>query len=145
MYLLGHITLGYFAAKTISRITHENFSIPLIWLVSLLPDVDLLIPGLRHRGPTHSIIIALLFFTPILIILKRGLAYLAALATHTAIGDYFTTYGCQLFWPINPAWMKAPIPLLLRGINEIYLELTLFGLMIVIILLSRKAASKTTP
>ncbi len=145
MYLLGHVALGYFAAITVRRITHENFSIPLIWLVSLLPDVDLLIPRLQHRGPTHSIVIALILFTPILIILKRGLTYLAALATHTAIGDYFTTYGCQLFWPINLAWMKAPTPLLLRGLNEIYLELTLFGSMIVIILLSRKAASKTTP
>jgi len=145
MYLLGHVALGYFAAKTVSRITHENFSIPLIWLVSLLPDIDLLIPGLQHRGPTHSIIIALLLFTPILIILKRGLAYLAALATHTVIGDYFTSYGCQLLWPINTAWMKAPIPLLLRGINEIYLELILFGSMIVIMFLSREAASKTSP
>jgi len=145
MYLLGHVALGYFAAKTVSRITYENFSIPLIWLVSLLPDIDLLIPGLQHRGPTHSIIIALLLFTPILIILKRGLAYLAALATHTVIGDYFTSYGCQLLWPINTAWMKAPIPLLLRGINEIYLELILFGSMIVIMFLSREAASKTSP
>jgi membrane-bound metal-dependent hydrolase YbcI (DUF457 family) len=145
MYLLGHVALGYFAAKTVRRITHENFSIPLIWLVSLLPDIDLLIPGLQHRGPTHSIIITLLLFTPILIILKRGLAYLAALATHTVIGDYFTSYGCQLLWPINPAWMKAPIPLLLRGINEIYLELILFGSMIVIMFLSREAASNTTP
>jgi len=97
MYLLGHVALGYFAATTVRRITHENFSIPLIWLVSLLPDVDLLISGLQHRGPTHSIVIALLLFTPILIILKRGLAYLAALATHMVIGDYFTSYGCQLF------------------------------------------------
>jgi len=145
MYLLGHVALGYFAAKTVRRITHENFSIPLIWLVSLLPDVDLLIPGLQHRGPTHSIVIALILFTPILIILKRGLTYLAALATHTAIGDYFTSYGCQLFWPINPAWMKASSPLLLRGINEIYLELILFGSMIVVIVLSRGTASKTTP
>ena len=145
MYLLGHVALGYFAARTVRRITHENSSIPLIWLVSLLPDVDLLISGLQHRGPTHSIIIALLLFTPILIILKRGLAYLAALATHTVIGDYFTSYGCQLLWPINTAWMKAPIPLLLRGINEIYLELILFGSMIVIMFLSREAASNTTP
>ncbi len=142
--MLGHVALGYFAAKTVKRITHENFNIPLMWLASLLPDIDLLIPGFQHRGPSHSIVIALLFI-PILIILKRGFAYLAALVTHTAIGDYFTTYGCQLFWPINPTWMRAPMTLLLRGINEIYLELILFGSMIVIMFLSRETVSKTTP
>jgi membrane-bound metal-dependent hydrolase YbcI (DUF457 family) len=110
MYLLGHTALGYFVAKIVSKITREEVSIPLAWLVSLLPDVDLLIPGLEHRGPTHSIIIALLFFIPIFIIFKRGLAYLAVLATHSAIGDYFTAYGCKLLWPINPEWIKAPPP-----------------------------------
>lgn len=137
MYLLGHIALGYFAAKAISKITNEDINIPIIWLVSLLPDIDFFIPGLEHRGPTHSIVIALLFFLPFFILLKRGFAYFAALASHSVIGDYFTKYGCKLFWPINSTWVKAPHPLLLHGITDIYLEFSLFLFMIVLMSASK--------
>ena len=132
MYPLGHVALGYFAAKATSKITNEDINIPIIWLVSILPDIDFFIPGLEHRGPTHSIVIAFLFFLPLLTLLKRGYAYFAALASHSVIGDYFTAYGCKLFWPIKSTWIKAPHPLLLNGTTEIYLELSLFSLMIVL-------------
>ena len=40
-------------------------SIPLVWASSLLPDLDLLIPGNNHMGPTHSIIFAIAVFLPL--------------------------------------------------------------------------------
>ena len=71
MYPVGHIALGYLAGILASRITREEFNTPLIWIVSLLPDLDLFIPFLEHRGPTHSIIIAVIAFTPIILTQKR--------------------------------------------------------------------------
>jgi membrane-bound metal-dependent hydrolase YbcI (DUF457 family) len=135
MYPVGHVALGYLAGLLASRITREKFNTPLIWIVSLLPDLDLFIPFLEHRGPTHSIIVAVIAFTPIILTQKKGYPYLAALASHSTIGDYFTAYGCKLLWPLYPGWFKADRRLLLTGKNGIYAEILLFALMSIVLLL----------
>lgn len=118
-----------------NRITREEYNTLLIWIVSLLPDIDIFISFLEHRGPTHSIIIAVIAFTPIILTQKKGFPYLAALTSHSTIGDYFTAYGCRLLWPLYPNWFRADRKLFLTGKNEIYTEILLFALMSIIIIL----------
>lgn len=130
MYPLGHFSLGYFAAKLTGKMANEGFNTPLIFFVSLLPDIDILIPTLEHRGPTHSIVVAIVLFLPVFIMFRRGLSYFTALASHSLIGDYFTAYGCKLFWPISSGWIRAPAPLMLHGVTEAYVELFLFLIMV---------------
>jgi membrane-bound metal-dependent hydrolase YbcI (DUF457 family) len=102
MFTVGHIALGYITGKILSKAMEQSQNIPAIWALSLLPDVDFLIPGLQHRGSTHSIIVALLIFTPLLIVRPRKTApYFAALAAHSIIGDYITDGGVKLFWPVS--------------------------------------------
>jgi len=101
MYFPGHMALGYFSGKITGRITNKNPNIILLWIVSNLPDIDIFIPGVTHRGPTHSVITATLIFIPILLWYRDGLPHYASLMSHSLIGDYFTSYGCQLFWPVK--------------------------------------------
>ena len=107
MFAVGHTALGYIIGKACCRATGQNQDIPLILTLSLLPDIDLIIPGLQHRGPTHSIILALLIFTPLLIT-KRSIVfpYLAVLISHSLIGDYLTNGGVQLLWPLSTRWIR---------------------------------------
>ena len=104
MYPLGHVALGYLSGKIAAEFNKKDFNTLLIWIVSVSPDFDILIPNLAHRGPSHSAISAIAIFIPILIFNKNGLPYLVALLSHSLIGDYFTAYGCKLFWPLSDEW-----------------------------------------
>ena len=137
MLVLGHIALGYITGKIVSKATDQNINIPVIWILSLLPDIDLLIPGLQHRGPTHSIIVALIIFTPLFIISSwKATPYFAALASHSLIGDYFTG-GAQLFWPLSLEWYEYERSMRMGSTLEVYVEFALFAVMIIILILSR--------
>jgi membrane-bound metal-dependent hydrolase YbcI (DUF457 family) len=136
MYAVGHITLGYLMWKLIDR--EGSLNLPAICLLSILPDVDLLIRGLRHRGPTHSLIAAFIVFVPLLIIKKREmLAYLVVLLSHSAIGDYFIGGGVQLLWPVSQQWMKFPLAIGIKNPLEPALELLLFVISVVVLVISR--------
>ena len=130
MYPLGHISLGYFSGKLLKKITGEEFNIPLIWFFSMLPDIDLLVPFLEHRGPTHSIAAALVIMVPILIYYHRGTPYLASLLSHSLIGDYFTDGGIQLLWPLKTNKMRAPHSLMLTVKMSFNIEILLSIVMI---------------
>ena len=138
MFAVGHIALGYITGKILGKATQQSLNIPALWTLSLLPDVDLLIPGLLHRGPTHSIIIALLIFTPPLILRTRQtLPYFTALATHSLIGDYITDGGIKLLWPISSEWFKHMSTMTLGSTFETTIELALFTTLIATLLLTR--------
>jgi len=138
MFAVGHIALGYVTGKIISKATDQSLNIPAIWTVSLLPDIDFFIPGLQHRGLTHSLIIALLIFTPLFIIRhRRTVPYFAALATHSLIGDYITDGGTKLFWPVSSEWVKYERTIMLGSAFETYIELALFTMLIATLILSR--------
>jgi hypothetical protein len=49
MYPLGHFALGYFSGMIIGKFTREEVNIPIIWLISILPDVDIFFPFIEHR------------------------------------------------------------------------------------------------
>jgi membrane-bound metal-dependent hydrolase YbcI (DUF457 family) len=81
----------------------------------------LLIPGLNHRGLTHSIIILTIVFIPAFAIYKKiSIPYFAALMQHILIGDFLTGGGIQLLWPITQTWygigtsMIGPINIILE-------------------------------
>lgn len=74
----------------------------MIFALSVLPDVDFLIPGMLHRGYTHSIIVITLLFLPFLLFRKRKIffPYFTALTQHI-LADLFSTGKLLLLWPIT--------------------------------------------
>jgi len=102
MYAVGHLALGYLTGRATGKLLNVNVKIPLLFLASIIPDIDLLIPGLQHRGPTHSLIISILIFIPLVAYYgKKTIPYFIALTQHSLIGDYLIGGGIQLLWPIN--------------------------------------------
>ncbi|MDD1781231.1 metal-dependent hydrolase [Enterovibrio sp. ZSDZ35] len=83
-----------------------------------LPDLDVLLDYgdpisnmIKHRGFSHSLFVLIPFSTLLAIVWQRFVAktwslgqlwllITAALVTHPIL-DSFTTYGTQLFWPLN--------------------------------------------
>ncbi len=101
MYAVGHFALGYLTGKATAKSLKLNINLPLVFLASVFPDIDLLIPGLYHRGPLHSVILYCLLFLPLFLIFrKRAAPYFVALISHIVIGDYLTG-GIQLLWPAS--------------------------------------------
>lgn len=126
MYAVGHISLGYLTAKLLNKATKQNLNIPAIWTLSLIHDIDLLIPGLQHRGPTHSIILITIVFAPLLIAKKEKVApYFIATAIHPFV-DYMTKGGAQLFWPLSHQWIQYKNAMSMISTIETNIELTLF-------------------
>jgi hypothetical protein len=124
MYAVGHLALGYLSGKTASKFLNVNANIPLLFLMSVLPDVDLLIPGLQHRGPLHSAVVFCLLFLPAFILFKkRAVPYFVALIQHILIGDYLTG-DTQLLWPITTSWYGLGMEI--TGLTNILIEWTLF-------------------
>ena len=124
MYAVGHLALGYLSGKTASKILGLKTNIPLLFLASVLPDIDLLIPSLPHRGPLHSVILFSLLFLPIFILFKkRAIPYFVALAQHMLIGDYITGQT-QLLWPITTKWYGLGIEI--TSLTNIFIEWALF-------------------
>lgn len=136
---LGHLALGYFSADLLSRFTKEKFDIPVVWIVSILPDIDLLFNHyIAHRGPTHSIIVACVLSIPILLKYRRGYSYFASLISHSLIGDYFTSPHFQLLWPITPGLFGADYPFQLNGSVLLVVELGLVILMLFSIIFKKR-------
>lgn len=106
---MGHLALGYLTGKATGKLLNLNVNIPLLFLASIIPDIDLLIPGLEHRGPTHSLILSILIFIPLFIHYgKKAIPYFIALTQHSLIGDYLTGGGIQLLWPLNSFHYYGP-------------------------------------
>ena len=104
MYAVGHIAIGYLTGKALGKTLKVKPNLPLIFIASIAPDIDILIPGLTHRGPTHSIIILTLLFLPLFTIYGRKAApYFIAIIQHPLIGDYITG-GTQLLYPLTASY-----------------------------------------
>ncbi len=103
MYAVGHFALGYLTGKLTSKTLDVNANLPLLFLASVFPDIDIVIPGLVHRGPLHSMILFCLVFLPIFAIYKKRAApYFVAVIQHIIIGDYLIGGDLQLLWPLTP-------------------------------------------
>ena len=129
-FAVGHMALGYLLGKGSARLFKVNCNLPLILTLSVIPDVDLIFQFfLRiplHRGPTHSLISAILVFIPFFWIYRQKAApYFAALASHSMIGDFFIGGQIQLLWPLSTNEYGFRGISILDPIN-IALEFTLF-------------------
>ncbi len=130
--MVGHLALGYLSGKATSKLFKVNVNIPLLFLVSILPDVDLLVPFIEHRGPFHSILITTIVFLPIFLFFrKRAAPYYVALIQHSIVADYLTDGGVELLWPIARDWYGIPIPH--ESLISISLEWIFFLVSIIVI------------
>ncbi len=125
MFAVGHLALGYITGKTSSKLLNVKANVPLLFLASIISDVDILILGLRHRGPTHSLIMFLLLLFPALMVYgKMVVPYFVAAVQHSLLGDCLTGGGTQLFWPINSNWYGIEIEMM--SLTNVVLEWTVF-------------------
>ncbi|MEM2613288.1 MAG: metal-dependent hydrolase [Nitrososphaerota archaeon] len=130
-FAVGHLTLGYIIGRLTAHATKTKMNFPLILVLSVIPDIDLLIPFIEHRGPLHSAILYTMVFTPLLLRYRRkAFPYFTALIQHPLIGDYFTG-GVQIFWPITTQiyGLKASI----HSPANIIMELIFFFIALAII------------
>jgi membrane-bound metal-dependent hydrolase YbcI (DUF457 family) len=136
MFAVGHLALGYMLAKTTSKALRTKINLPLIFFLSVLPDIDVLIPDLNHRGPLHSIIIITLAFIPFFLYYKKqaGPSYVA-IAQHSLIGDYFSGGGVQLLWPLSTRFFGLNLALVSQ--TSISVELISFIVAIIILLVTK--------
>lgn len=102
MFAVGHIGLGYLLGKAFQRLLKTEVNLPLIFLLSVIPDVDLLIPDQVHRGFTHSMVVLSFVFIPFFVYYrKRSIPYFVATAQHALVGDFLTNGGAEILWPLT--------------------------------------------
>jgi hypothetical protein len=129
------MSIAYLLGKGSEKLTHYKPNIPLLFVLSILPDADIIFGMLTgaeiHRGPSHSIIVAIAVFIPIFILYrKKALPYFLALISHSLIGDFFIGGQLQLFWPLSTRQfglheMGGPYISIYMPINSL-IELSLF-------------------
>jgi len=94
-------------------------------VASVIPDIDLLIPGLEHRGLTHSLIFPFILFLPVFVLYgKRSTPYFVALIQHSILGDFLIGGSAQLLWPVTLEWYGVGIAL--TSLAGVFLEWTFF-------------------
>jgi len=144
MFAVGHIALGYILGRVTADYMKTRIKFPLLFTLTILPDIDLVIPGIRHRGPTHSIILMVILSLPFLVAYGRiVIPYIMAAAQHSIIGDYLTGGGIQLLWPIDQTWYGRQIcP---ESSISIILEWTCFAASIVLFFIKRDVAELLSP
>ena len=100
------MAIAYLLGKASSKPLHLKLNIPLLLVLSIIPDIDIIYDFLTrselHRGPTHSIVVAIIVFIPFFIVYrKKAIPYFLALISHSLIGDFFIGGQLQLFWPFS--------------------------------------------
>ena len=131
MFAIGHMSIGYLFAKGSAKLLKTEINLLLVFLLSILPDIDLLIPPLQHRTVTHSIITATIISLPFIALYRtKAIPYFLALAQHSLIGDFITggvnriNSGTQILWPVTAAMYGLPIDVF--SLTNTILELTTF-------------------
>lgn len=114
MFAVGHLSLGYLFAKGSAKLLKQEVNLPLIFLLSLIPDIDIIIPGVQHRTITHSIVVGIIAFLPFFTLYRtKAVPYFIALAQHSLVGDFITggayAEGAQILWPITSTSYGLPI------------------------------------
>lgn len=125
MFAVGHLSLGYLFAKGSAKLLKQDINLALVFLLSLIPDIDLIIPGVEHRTITHSIIVLTTLSLPFFTIYKtKAIPYFIALAQHSLIGDYITggtrSEGALLLWPLTST--SYGLPITIYSITNLTLE-----------------------
>ncbi|MGD6850532.1 MAG: metal-dependent hydrolase [Candidatus Bathyarchaeia archaeon] len=107
------MALAYLLGKGSSKVLHTKIIIPVILVLSILPDADIVFDFLTgahiHRGPFHSVIVAALVFIPFFIkYRKTAIPYFLALISHSLIGDFLIGGQLQLLWPLTSQEFGLP-------------------------------------
>lgn len=95
--------------KTSARTLKTRLNVPLVLVLSVLPDVDialerLQVPFVEHRHITHSVIVTLIAFVPFFLVYRKAaVPYFLALIQHALIGD-FLTGQVWLLWPFGQSF-----------------------------------------
>ena len=149
MFALGHFALGYLTGKSASKLLNIKLNLPLLFVASVIPDVDLILnlvdPTLfMHRGPMHSIITFSVFMAPFLIkYRKQALPYYIALLSHSLLGDLFTG-GFEMLWPLSQQWFSV-LDVSVMTLTSITVEMLLFTTAIIIMFKTRDLQSLLKP
>ena len=140
------MALAYLLSKASGKLLKVSFNIPLILVLSIVPDIDILFDFLFnsdiHRGPTHSVIMAILIFIPFFVLYrKKSVPYFVALASHSLIADLIIGGNLQLLWPLSASEfglyeLGFPYIDIYSPIN-IALEFTLFIVALLVMLKTR--------
>jgi membrane-bound metal-dependent hydrolase YbcI (DUF457 family) len=142
VFAIGHLALGYLLGKTSARLLKLTPNIPLILLLSVVPDVDIILEhfGLfEHRGATHSLITALVVFLPFFVMYrKKTIPYFVSMVQHTLIGDYIAGGEMQLFWPITTNAYGTTISLV--GAMNMFIEVAAFAVAIIVMFKTKDLA-----
>lgn len=135
MFAVGHMSIAYLLGKGSSKTLHTKLNIPLLMVLSILPDIDIIYDFLTgaeiHRGPTHSIVLAFLVFIPIFLIYrKKAIPYFLALISHSLLGDFFIGGKLELLWPLSTQQfglyeLGGPFLEIFSSVNTV-LEISLF-------------------
>jgi len=127
-FAVGHMALAYLLSKSSAKLLKVNFNIPLILVLSLIPDADILLGVSElHRGPTHSLIIALIIFIPFFALYRRkAVPYFLALISHAAIADFLIGGNIMLFWPLTSQLFGLNDCICISSFVNITLEWALF-------------------
>ncbi len=127
MFAIGHFAIGYLTGKASARTLKVQLNMPLLLTASVIPDVDLLLRFIHHRGPTHSLLTIMAITLPFLLYYRKAaVPYAIALASHSLIGDFFTG-GTQLFWSLSQEWIGAG-NIDVTSLANSLIELTLFSI-----------------
>ncbi len=131
------MAIAYLLGKGSSKALCIKINIPILLVLSILPDIDIIYDFLTgsnlHRGPTHSIVFAIIAFAPLFIMYqKKAIPYFLALISHSLMGDFFIGGGLQLFWPfLTTRYGLHDLGSYYIGITDpvnIALELSLFAI-----------------
>ena len=124
------MSLAYLLGKGSSKLLRVKINIPLLMVLSIIPDADIIFDRLTgaqlHRGPSHSVVVAIIAFIPFFIFYrKKAVPYFLALISHSLIGDFFIGGNVQLLWPFSTTKFGFTYLSVFSPIN-IVLELILF-------------------
>jgi hypothetical protein len=134
--------------KASARLLKTKINIPAVLTLSVIPDIDILVqifvPTFEHRGPTHSVITALIVFIPIFAIYQeRAAPYFIALIQHSLIGDTVAGGQIQLLWPITTQYYGTGMNI--QSQTNTAVEWTLFLISIIIMLKTKDTATLFQP
>lgn len=123
---MGHLSVGYISGKASAKLLKTEINVPLVLTLSIIADVDILFPvTLQHRGPTHSVILALIIFIPFFVVYrKNAVPYFIALIQHSLVGDYIVGGDVQLLWPVTSQYYGASISM--TSLTNVILEWVTF-------------------
>ena len=114
--------------------------IPIVLTASLIPDIDIIIPSLPHRGPTHSLLVAFLLLIPVFYYWRtNSFIYYAAYASHL-IADLLAGSSMgrsQLLWPYTGNWITLYPKLIMGTDQEAVVEIILLTIALMVIWITK--------